>query len=452
MEIELWGIEFNKRKNSTKIPDISGVKKEVVIKGIPDKCSVYAPSFFIKDAQGYSYIKAWDNYYWITNIAFDIDGAEYIECKIDVLASWREFIKKSIFFIDRCADDRYYNTDIFDTALSAEDGSEVFSTSVSRLFGGNNGGCFIVRITGMGQTGIATYAFPDLTGIGQLFNPYFDGYDDDQQPLEAIFDLVRLLICDPDKYIVAAYYSPLSYSYYSAVSDSEPVITGWFPTTVSARRLAQFVHNFEVTITKPNGIYTDFRRTDNSFSMYTLYIPCIGTVVLSPDIIESELKLIGSIDLLNGAIHYRLTADGSTVSSYEGKAYVNLDVSKGGSADTAGLIGTGIGTLAALEFGGASLAVGVQGLAKGMQITPSVNGSCGGAASIRRDPDVIMSLTQKHSAEFPLADYGRPCCKNLKLGDLSGFIKCGNASINISALDGIRDEINSYLNTGFFME
>lgn len=482
MQIELWGSEFSKRKNSTKIPTIDGVIKEVVLK---ENCSVFAPSFFVTGAVGYGYLKAWDNYYWITNIGFDINGAEYIDCRIDTLASWRTVISNSTFFVERCADATYYNTDIFDDALSIEDGAEITSSANTNIFD-SRGGSYLVTVLGRSSTGLNTYVFDNVPG--GIFNPLYDignngSFDDSvleqlNTAVDGLTALFKSIICNPSDYIIAVKFSPLPSSFYPG--NTEMMYIGWWESGYSAKKLPMSTYWVKnVSIAKPTNQYSDFRRTDSRCSMYNIYLPGVGTVDLTPDVIEFNLSAEITMSVQTGDIHYNLKAGNSTIGTYDGSIY--SDIGFGGSSVKASSVvqtaGGAIGmatnaphkvvdvldienTTSSLEFADkrqgmrfmASLATTVLGVGELMRPQASLASPLGSSSSIWGDPDIRVSAIQKHTADFATDDYGRPCCKNLQLGNLSGFVKCGNASINIASINGIREEINTFLNTGFFME
>lgn len=456
MQINLYK-SFSKRKNSTKQPATTPTTKNVTCK---QPTSVTNPTFLLSgydNAYNYLYVPVWGRYYFIDEVVLVHDDLFEIHCSTDVLATFKSWIGLYNCFVERTSDSTKYNTDLLDSALSSEDGSEVFASATTNLFGNNNGGCYVVRMVGTGATGVTTYVFNDINQLGILFNPMFDDYTP-EDTLEALDEFVKFFICDPSKYLVGAYYSPLSYSYYSAVGASRKINIGWYDTQQSAVAIAQTTHNFNITIGKPSGIYSDFRRTDPRFSYYTLYLPAIGTIELSCDNVEADLHLYGSVDLLTGGIHYRLTANGSTIASYEGNCYVALalgssSVSNGVSQIFSGISGVGVGL--ASENGLGAVAGGIKtlkGIGDVITGTPSVNGSAGGMASIKLDPNVIMSVCQKHSAEFPTSVVGRPCCKNLVLGTITGYIQCAGASIDITGFGNDKELVNNFLNNGFYYE
>lgn len=491
MIAEFWDDTFRKKKNSTKIPDFDGVKKEVVIKGNfgfenqfqSTKCSVIAPSFFVTGGVGYGYCKVWNNYYWITNVSFDINGAEYITCKIDVLASWRSFILDSVFHVERCADVNYFNPDIFDEALSIEDGAEESSSAKTSL-GIDKGGTYLVTVLGRSNTGLSTYAFSQLPG--DIFNPLYsignDGSFDDSilEQLNTAIDglgaLIKAWLCNPGDYIVAVKFAPFNTSFFPGTY--QKMYAGWWETGLTPLRVTpQSYWRKTLSLSKPGNLYSDFRRTDSRCSMYNMYLPGVGTVDLSPDVIELSLSADITMSVETGSIHYNVKAGGATIGTYDGNVYHDIgfggsSINSGAIAQTAGGVGAAASGLPSKEWvshdggisedpevaggNGTKVALGIvaaiHGAGEAMKPQASLTSPMGADAAIWGDDSITISAVQKHTAEFPLTDYGRPCCKNLRLGDLTGFVKCSNASIDIASALPIREEINTYLNTGFFIE
>ena len=96
MEV-LFFRNFSKRSNSTKQPnDEDGELREVRLKG---QCDVRSPMFFLTGCDDYVYCKAWNNYYFIHRVGYDIDGAQYVYCNIDYLATWKAQILATNAFV-----------------------------------------------------------------------------------------------------------------------------------------------------------------------------------------------------------------------------------------------------------------------------------------------------------------------------------------------------------------
>lgn len=449
MEV-IFYTEFSKRKNSTKNPTTPGaisvsVTKEVKLKGDVDKIN---PTFFVTGTDQYVYCKAWGMYYFVHRTSIGIDGAQIVYCNLDFLGTWRESIRASTFFIDRCADPNYYNVDLRDDALSAEDMVSSV-TSASTYCGIAEDLIYVVKLLGRDTTnGIGTFIMNRFT-LGQFFSQMWVDIDDGLG-LGDLEEFMQMWLADPARYVVGVYSSPIGASNYVNNVSNEQVFIGGHKTNLYLDR----INNGEVKIEEnlvlniPSSIYSDFRKTDDAFSQYTIYIPTVGTVPLSPDLMDTVLSMDIGADLFTGDLLFTLKSDGDIVASYASNCYATQSI---GAVNQSSNIMSG--ALSAASAGAVgNIPALINGIKNSMQVSPSVIGNQGGTGGVTTANEIVITCMQKSSAEFPLTDYGRPCCKNLRLGDLSGYVQCGNPSIDINAMDVIKQMINSALKSGVFIE
>ena len=168
---------------------------------------------------------------------------------------------------------------------------------------------------------------------------------------------------------------------------------------------------------------------------------------------DSTLTLEVKCDQHTGDIIYMLKADGSLVSTYNGNCYASLQIGNGDSSNGGTILKTSaelIGDVLSANVLGAATDV-IEGIRQNISPTPSFIGSRAGVAGVNFK-DAIISVLQKHSADFPTDVYGRPCCKNLLLSNLSGYVKCKNTSISLNANKAVIDSINSKLDAGIYIE
>lgn len=85
----------------------------------------------------------------------------------------------------------------------------------------------------------------------------------------------------------------------------------------------------------------------------------------------------------------------------------------------------------------------------------SIKGSGNGKAHFQ---DTTFKLyTTVAATEDPddadyIAKFGRPVGHVGQISNYSGYIQCESASIDIQGFEGEREEINRYLNSGFYYE
>ena len=450
MEIYLYQ-NFGKRADSTAQPSGSYTTKTVQLK---QETSIESPVFILSGFDvtcNYIYVPSWNRYYFVSDWKKGNNDLYAIECTLDHLATYKMEIGNYTAFIERSASN--YNPDILDTALSVEDVVERYAEASTNLF--TSSGNYILRLVGRDTSGIATFAFHQLSAIGNIFNPLFSSYFDNGSfaGLE-IGDVIQALLCDPSRYIVGAYYSPVPLGTYVTHGSTKTVYLGFFNTNNTGTQVDDPLYTTTLTLNKPTNTYTDFRKTDPAFSHYTIYLPGIGSCSLSADIMDSTLTLDVAVDLLTGDIFYKLNAGGSLVATYNGNCYAPLQIgsgdASGGKAFISDMITTGTGIMAKNPAMAGHAAI--EGIRDVICPTPSINGSQGGIASMKAFPDVRISVLQKVSAEFPTSVAGRPCCKNLQIGSLSGYVKCAGANLVIPGTITEKNLVNNSLNSGFYYE
>lgn len=458
MELLLFK-NFAKKTDSTARPNLAAYDKKCDV-NLKVDTSYKSPVFTISDTSypkyTYAYITDLDRYYFVKSTSQGNRNFYELTLELDKLATAKTAIGNYTCYIERTSDSRYYNVDILDSALSVEDGIEYSAQAATPIFA-DTSGCYVARIVGRDASGVATYVFDSLAEIGQIFNPVYNQYfrSGDWSGLK-IGDFVQAFLCDPSKYLLGAYFTPLGGGEYQGKVTSEIVNVGFYPTNVAGARVTDPIYTISpITLNKPASYYNDFRKSDVAFSSYVLYLPAVGSVGLSPDNMEQTLVLSGTIDLLTGDIFYKLSASGQgLVGTYSGNIYASLQLSKGdasgGASFLSGLAATA-GAIANESVVGAA-AGAVEATKSAITPTPSVNGSQSGVASLRDIPDVIISVLQKKSGEFPVNQVGRPCCKNLTIGNLSGYVQCGNPSLSMAIESEILDEINAQLAAGFYYE
>ena len=454
MRIYLWS-NFAKASNETKQPDLEHPTKTTNCE-LKQITSYGNPVFTIASESYptyvYAYIAEMNRYYFVKGTKQGNRHMFDLECELDPLATCKTDIGSYTCYIERTSDSSYYNTDIADSALSVEDLVEHEAKAVTPIFS-DTSGTYVARIVGKDVSGVATYVFQSLSEIGQIFNPVYAQYfqSGDWSSLH-IGDFVQAFLCDPSKYLIGAYYSPLGSGAYTGHTTSETINVGFYPTNVAGARIT--TPKFDVgpiTLNKPTSIYSDFRKTDAAFSSYSMYLPAVGNVTLSPDIMDEALSIKCCIDLLVGDIFYELYAGTSLVGTYQGNCYASLQLAKGDASGGASFISGALQTAGAVAAGSA-LAVpsAIETVKSAMTPTPSINGSQAGVSALRALPDIVVSVMQKSSGEFPVNQVGRPCCKNLQISNLSGYVKCGNPSISLAVESDIRDKVNSLLASGFY--
>ena len=194
-------------------------------------------------------------------------------------------------------------------------------------------------------------------------------------------------------------------------------------------------------------------------------MPGVGKVDLSNSDIKETLTCYYSIDLWTGYTSVTLmTGDNlSIVSNYTANIYSPIQIGND-STNLSSYLQTGVqGATQAMSFYDKrvnkvdvvsnNLMCMVNTVSNFVHPTPSSSGQSGNSQMFNTPTNRISVILYTYeSGDIPISVAGRPCNKNLRLGTLSGFTKCGNASCPINGFSGDKDEVNSYLNSGFYIE
>jgi len=448
MQVQLWS-GFTKKKDSTKRP--SGIP-HVVDVSLKRETSMTNPTFIMtidNEVYNYVWVPDWGRYYFINDIVYGNSNLCELRCTLDILATYKDDISNYVCFVERTSHPSWYNTDINDNAISVEDVVE-YMDSESTYCNISNGLLYIVRIIGRGTTnGIGTFVM-NRSQMQKIFSSLWGDVDSGSVTGD-IIDFLQLYISNPSQYIVGCYSSPIGANVYANNTSNETVFLGGHETDLKLDRInnGQVIVESNLTLRKPSSLYSDFRKTDPTFSQYTIYIPTIGTFPLSADIMDSTLTMDISADLISGDLFFKLKANGHPVATYNSSCYSSMSIGTLNSANgvVAGTMQAGVSLLTANPVGL------IQGAQSAFSPTPSVIGSQGGTGCVSLANEIVISCLQKRSAEFPTMVYGRPCCRNMSLNQLSGhYIKCANSSIDIAGTESDKNAVNTYLDSGFYLE
>lgn len=449
--------QLYKRINSTKRPETVLATLDCQLK---EPCSILSPSLIVSidetiTTYNYCYIDLWKKYYFITDTTVLTGGRYQVDLTCDELASWKESIGKYTCFVERAASS--YNTLVADSLMSNTE-NLVTDVSATTTIGGDIfdavTGCFILRAVNPGGSaeGISSYVLSqgDLARVlSFMFSE--DNFSD------ILSDATVKSFFNPFQYIVSLMWLPISGGLTGATTEN--VKFGWWDTGVSASTVYSPGVTIQVSsINVPANPYSDFRAYDNRFSNYVLYIPAVGSIPINAADAQNGLNLTMTIDALTGMCEVHLRAgdaegDNPIISTYKTQVGVPVQIGQVNST----LTSAGTSALsAATSLASGHIVSGITGLVNSVQTalspTPSINGSNGARYPLRANHNIICTLTARGACEYPTSVAGRPLFANRQLSTLSGYIKCGNASIDIGGYSSEKETVNGYLNGGFYYE
>lgn len=463
---------FTKRKNSTAQPS-SGDTKTFTLK---EGCSIENPVLLLTGNEfTYNYVSAFEHYYFIDDIkSVRNDLTEYY-CSMDVLATYKTDIGNYNALVERS--DSFYDALYPDPAISIKDDFDFAYTQASPGIY-DSSGCFIVSVlnnigSGTGFTCQYAMSKTNLESLASYVNTDW-GSAITPAPGEGaagILDWLQATFLKTANCIIDCIWIPIALSDISGSSETVKIgvdtvagvtgtrLTG--PTMITSQALtAAIPHIYSVG---------DFRRC-SPYTTGKLFIPGYGTADYNTADFEpsGNMYITTIIDVSTGdTVVYLTNADDCIVSSYifnigvscpVGHIGSNVTETVGGVLTTASNIAVGnalnrgsVGQIAA-DYAAASS--GISTLTSALGVTASYSGRKGGRAMWKDNKyyQVNIYAHKTQGLTSVQTSSGRPCMVVHQLSTCSGFVKCINAAVPIAGMSGEKDQVNAFLNSGFYYE
>lgn len=469
-----------KKHNSTSVPS-GGSAHDVELKGGADLIDPVFTMQFSGTPQ-YSMMNYEGRYYFITGIRSIRQDLWEISGHVDVLATYASNIRGTSAFV---LYHTHNNTELSDRRLGVKTTARVQSSSGAfDTFGAVTPSTCGVVVNVTGEDSCAAYSLTQADAR-DLLNEVDNWYENEAMPdpppgqsifasieealtwfCNCIFNAFKQLIATgkASDSIKSAFMLPFTASSMGDVS--EPIQLGKYKTTMTGSRITNRTRGDDATVAIPWQA-TDWRRNAPYHEIF-LYLPFIGLVNISPsDVIGvTSLYVHVEVDLLSGDTIFTVSDSANhnhVIAQYNTNlaASYAIGASNINPASAATAIISGAATVAgAVTTGGLSLALGtagVIGLANNMQAQPTCIGSnAGGAAVGLSNSASIVCYTVFHDTiEAPSNmsnAVGTPtnCVKSI--GSISGYVQTRAASVSGSMTDTEREEINSLLDGGVFIE
>lgn len=478
---------FSKRRNSTKQPTTELSDARIV--KLKESTSVDAPTFILTGNNfNYNYA-AWDNrYYFIVDIRSLHNNLIEVDCVLDPLATYKSDILASTQYVAYSsvsggawlADTRL---PVLKSVVSAK-----ATASISSLF--NSNGFYV--LTCVGKDACNTYA-ADISNLKALLDKINDWSDDVvndifnhtydftsvEGGLESLSQMMTRTGVIGNAYEAApsCIRSCIWVPFFATpfVDTGEALYLGQFDTGLNLFTLKASPVTGSVSVSIP-WHFSDWRRSYCE-DVY-LYLPLVGMVSLSSDnlVQNSSITVRYSATATDGCVCYQIISGNQIIGSYGGQCSANYPIgisqqaSAGAIAQTAfeGLhktVNAGFSAASSLNpisIAGGAVDATMTGIEAGyntMNVAMSRNNSCiggvGGGAGAGLDLNVTC-YTVAHETVINPSDMtdtmGIPTMKPLQLSSCSGFCQCINAHVDCAAMASELDAIDTYLNSGFFIE
>lgn len=446
-EIVLY--HFSKRKNSTKRPTWQGTGVPCLLKSAT---TFQNPTFILQkpmnDTLQFNYAKWADHYYFIDSTTSINAGQTEISCTEDVLATYKNEIGNYTCFIERSSNQTTLANDTMyiptnDWVLSTRNVShkeKIMTSTYSQQY--------IIRV--VSRTGVASYYIN-----GDQLNNLLDYMYTESNFTDVITDAITKLMFDPFKYIVDLKWIPFVESAFKN-NNNEAIQLGFWDSGVMAKRIDEdTVVNFSYSFAFDNPLYaiTDFRYYSSSFSNYFIKLPFIGVVALNPYKIDESVNALYQFDATSGLCNVFLQSKKVVFASYQFQLSVPVQIGYA-STNIAQLTTSAVSLVSAGLQG--NIAQGISsGIEAGRSITaPEVSmlGTIGNISNILNNQILEFNSYSCTSINPDGASEGYADGNTRKISTCSGYLRCRNASIEISGFTGDQEAVNNYLNSGFYYE
>lgn len=483
MSTTVYFAKTAKKRNSTYQATFSA-SFDVVLK---ESTSVDRPTFTLQ-ASSFDYnLAKWDDkYYFIDNVVSVKNNIWEVSCVLDVLATYKSDILASTQYVTYSSESG--SVSLVDNRLPVLKQVAV-SKNTSAISALSSIGCYVMSV--IGKESAATYVFQSDGTIKDIVKEISNWQNDNITNITQLIDttdtdtllksisevmvntgLVGNAYAQAPSCIRSCIWIPFDYAL-APVSASDSIFLGNFDTNETGQRITGKPVTGSNTITIP-WRYNDWRKgyCENVY----LYLPLVGMVSLSADSLfnSSSLTIDWSITYTDGCIAYEVKAGNQIVGTYGGNCAANYPIginqqaSAGEIAQTfmEGLektISAGINsTISPISAGAAVAGMAAEaaiGAYNVQSVAMSSHASCiggiGGGAGSGLDMSIACFTVSHNTIIHPsnMKDtMGLPTMKPLQLSTLTGFCQCANAHVSAAAQASELDAIDSYLNSGFFIE
>lgn len=473
----IYAGKVSKRLNSTLQPTLS-TSFDVLLK---TPTSLHTPTFTIStSAFDFNYLK-WDNrYYFVTDVVARNNNLWDVSAVIDVLATYKAEILNTTAYV---LYDSVSNTELVDNRLPMKTTKSVSAATATCPLVPDSG-CYILSLTGSnGTTGVYKVDSGELSDliddISYIMDDIFSVYNNPPAQPTYTNDVAQNIkiaanyFVDDLKWRLDCLRKPITQLFGSGnipqnirecrfipfdvgtTAGSNKIYLGTFETHQSLSKLVTDTIVRSATVSIPWQA-SDFRRRSPFTELY-LYLPYIGMTRLSAEnlIGQTSLKVDYALSVRDGSIICTVSSGSEIIGQYSGNVGISVPVgiSNLNAAKVAQSILTGVGALATKNIG----VIGMSALNFADSVTPNYSciGGLDGLAGIATNQNITCYSVFHDTIAAPnqnLAVIGAPSMCSKLIGSLTGFCQCLDAHVAAPAEAQELEEIDAYLNSGFYIE
>lgn len=478
---------LGKRVNSTLQPSGSGTNFDIVLK---TPTSMLNPTIQLQTTNpttyNYCYIAYFGRYYFVGDWTCVHSNLWEVSLKSDPMASFKSTILGGTHYVLRSASQ--YDGDIVDNLYPTKGnvdiilGDTIASPFSNLTIGGTSRIVGILNSSTSNKFGAVQYFIMSESELGTLMK-YIYGENVSSTNIwadiesvvinreqtwaqvwgERIGEAVIQSMDNPGQFITESFMLP--YTPPNVGVSSSMKFGFWtLPSAISGTIITSTSSQFPITsgdLDLPDhpqhndrGPYTRL----SPYMEYWLYLGPFGTYHLDPTLVYNDRTVHFNIfgDLM-GNISCKLYVDSQLIDVLHANvkcnfpvAQVSMDVSRAAQAGL-NIAGSAVRVASGDTVGG--IVSGSSGIISATDaLIPKMNaqGSQGTFVNVFDD---FYSVAAAHWIVDEMnTERGRPLCQSVVLSSLTGYCLCSDAEVSISGTAEEAQEINNYLNTGFFIE
>lgn len=458
MAIDVTLYNVAKRMNSTFVPN-----PDTAIVTLPcnlkERCGVVSPIITLASGKtwkpsgvNYCHISEFNRYYWITEWEYD-DGMWTAYCKSDPLASWKNTIGNTLYYVERCS--KVYDGSIIDNAYPFKNGAttrfqnfSLFNLEFNSWFTG------AVIVTIVGADGALSYLQFDVPDFELFCSRVFTNVDWLNLSADELKDNLAKLAFNPFQYVVNVIWIPFSIP---GGTESDTVKLGYWEVEGHHWKLVGnlvYGKNVKITTTAhPDaGSKGDFLN-HGRYNQITLFSPMFGSMTIDSMKLSGggSFNLYFRFDARTGQCEFIAKTDSALLGYYTGMFGVPVQIAELSNNPLSALVTAGGAVLSAVSGNVVGALNGV-GTAVN-EVAPDVNvkGAQGSALSAS-DTVVLFQSYLRPVEEQNVDDTGRPLCKNKKMAETGeGFYIVTNGATSLMGATPTEiNEVKTTLESGVY--
>ena len=469
LTVNFW--TFSKKENSTARPSPGAVRTLSCV--LKSDSGILSPILeiglgmsFNPYALNYAQITDYDRYYFVTDWQWS-GGLWLCSLDVDPLATYRTQIGLSTKFVLRSAYD--YQKSIIDTFYPTTGRKTYTKTTENAGFATDLlSGFFVLGVISgdSSKYGSITYYGMHALELAQLANimfPSASAATDWTPTFSGLTDDLYRAIYDPFSHIVSCKWFPY-YHLADFTTPAENVRFGNYITAVTGYKLDDINTWSEINFNMsfPVGwVNLDARERCSPYVRISFHLEPFGMIELNPEDFTTygSISVYIKVDWVSGDALLQIYAGTSRTNGYlvyeQRSAFasnIQLTHSEINVQQIAGALGGAGATIAGARVTGILQAAGnVLDFADGS--TRRARDSTGNNSGFNFiDGTATLIIEQSHFTSENNTEFGRPLYQDRTLGNIPGYIKCGDGDISLPGFPEENKRVSEYLVNGFYFE